>query len=268
MSRGNWEEREAWRGALVGLTRGTPTATMLAPLKTTTSGSRAFLVAANDRQQYWVKVPGNPQGEIMMATEVIVAAVGNIIGAPVRPTTLLRIPQALVGWKYGPTDWVRPGTAHASLHLAGTEESNQTGDLAYVKRDHNSTRQPAILALWDLCMGGDAQWLYDQTREHSVWSFDHGLWLGGDPDWSGDILEPIVGMDWRWIGPVAGMSAEAFLEMSVRVSAITVGEVMTAVAAVPVDWKIQEWDLETVAWLVYNRRLGVSNRLVEFAMSL
>lgn len=79
--------------------------------------SKPFLALAEDDNTYWVKPLGNPHGLTSLIAEQVVAHIGFLIGAPVRPVTLVDIPQTMDGWPYGEGLRVRPGVAHASLHL-------------------------------------------------------------------------------------------------------------------------------------------------------
>lgn len=257
MHLGDLSKRESWRGLLEGWPRGAPSASLAAPIRTSTSGTHALLGLADNGRQYWVKACGNPQGDLVLTTEQIVSAVGLLLEAPVRPVVLLDIPESLAGWLYGPGLRLEAGVAHASEHLASCEECE---DFAFRKHDHNSTRQPALVALWDLCMGYDAQWLFDHSDDRSIWSFDHGWWLSG-PDWSGDLLSGLVDRPWEWEGSLTGMSGEQFIELAERVELLTPDELLGAVAAVPLAWDVPDWELETVAWLLYNRKIGVARRL-------
>ncbi|NQX28311.1 hypothetical protein HQQ81_13270 [Microbacteriaceae bacterium VKM Ac-2854] len=250
--------RESWRGTLGGYSRPTATIELVAPISKSGGGSGAFLALADNGHDYWVKPLGNPQGDLVLATEQIVAAVGRLIDAPVRPVELVSIPASLAGWKYFDFHRLRPGIAHASLHLEATEEDE---DLLYVRRDDNDNRYPAIMALWDLCMGGDEQWLHDQRSQFSVWSFDHGFWLGGEPDWTGDKLAPLCSTPWELGSSVKRFQPGRFHDLANALERLTPEDLLAAVARVPVEWKIPDWELETVAWVLHNRRLGVADRL-------
>jgi hypothetical protein len=61
-----------------------------------------FRVVASDGNDYFVKcLDACPQGEeSSLATELVVAGAGRLIGAPTCTTTLIRIPEGLAGWEY------------------------------------------------------------------------------------------------------------------------------------------------------------------------
>lgn len=260
-----WTIAKSWRGALDGIRRSEPTELLVAPIRTTESGAAAFLGLTENSRQYWVKPIGNPQGDQIPVTEQLVSAAGRLIGAPVRPTALIEIPGELSGWKYGEVHRLAPGIAHGSLNL---EAADVVDALLYTSDDDNPRRQPALAALWDWCLGEDEQWLYDLREDRSIWTFDHGLWLGGGFGWTGDQLEHDVDVAWWWNESSARMDKAAFYEVADRLEAITVQQLLSVVACVPVAWSVPQFELETVAWFLYRRRAGVAQRLRTAGASL
>ncbi|MBB6567004.1 hypothetical protein HPO96_31200 [Kribbella sandramycini] len=252
------DDREDWRGALDGVRRHEATEVLMAPIRRTESGAAAFLGLAESQRQYWIKPLGNPQGDQILVTEQLVSAAGRLIGAPVRPTALIEIPEELSGWKYGEVHRLSAGIAHGSLNL---EFADVIDELLYTSDDDNARRQPALAALWDWCLGEDEQWLYDLRDDHSIWTFDHGLWLGGGFGWSGDQLAHDVAANWWWTEPVTGMDKAAFGDVADRIEAVTAEQLIEVVAGVPVAWDVPPFELETVAWFLYRRRTPVANRL-------
>lgn len=245
------------------LPRGQATATLVAPIRKSDAGSRPFLAAADDDNTYWVKPLGNPHGLESLIAEQVVAHIGYLIGAPVRPVTLVNIPPAMDGWSYGDGLRVRPGVAHASLHL----ESNslERDILEFVKRDHNAERQPRFIALWEWCVGEDEQWLYDLTADHEVWSFDHGYWLGGGGQWTPRDLKGQVSLTNSWTDSVRGMSSSAFVDVANRVRALHVHDIASAVASVPVEWNVPDVDLGVIVEWLDLRRPALFHRLMRHA---
>lgn len=162
-----------------------PRVDLVAPLRLTQSGSGTFLALASDGNTYWTKPPANPQGDRTLVTEVLVAGVGALLGAPVVPTALVDIPADLE-FTYTPQHKLRAGVGHGSLDVESALQDDSWD--VYSTRDDNRRRQARLLALWDLCMGGDAQWLYSALDDFSIWSYDHGFWLGGEGDWTIESL--------------------------------------------------------------------------------
>ncbi|KJL49367.1 hypothetical protein RS84_00075 [Microbacterium hydrocarbonoxydans] len=253
-------DRDAWTGRLKGYERPTPTMTLRAPLRRArSSGAGAFLGLGSDGNQYWFKVPGNPQGDRVLVNEVIVEEVGRLIGAPVCRRALALVPPSSSRWTDFP---VRPSehplVAHASLHVPGAVDDDA---LAYTRRDDNARRQASLLALWDLCVGDDEQWLYDASNSSSIWSYDHGLWFTtGEGDWDTSVLERLADLDGAFRNPPAGLSKEALLQVADRLESLTPDSYVRAMSAVPLEWGASDHDLESMAWFLYYRAPAVAAR--------
>lgn len=249
----------SWKGLLGGVPRREPSGTIRAVLRSYNDGSRASLVLTAAREKYWIKCLGNPQGDLILATERLVSGVGELIGAPVRPTRLLRIPADLAGVQYGPSSFFRESIAHGSLHVEAAEEAY---GFLYPRRDHNAQRRAAIVALWDWCMGDDEQWLYDHGNESSLWSFDHGFWLGGDGgDWDPSLLQRLVSTPWEHPEPLpAAARSEASL-IADKIEQITANQIVEVLASVPLEWGLDDHALEVAGWFLYRRRIDVAQRM-------
>ncbi len=249
---------EWWAGRLAGVARGIPTADLRNPIKSSGGGTGAFLGLASNGKQYWVKVADNPQGTQVIVNEVVVAGIGQLLGAPIRPTELVKIPSTLTEWRVVPGMALHHGVAHASEHLEYAEENDS---FEYRGRDNNRVRQASLIALWDLCMGGDPQWLYDLANEYSVWSFDHGLWLGGDGYWTRESIYRVRDVPWEWSETLAGLDRSAFDDFANKLMAISSGQLLRVVASVPIEWSVPDEDLEALAWFIYYRRNATATRL-------
>ncbi len=249
-----------WTGGLSGRNRGTASITLRAPLrKALSSGADAFLGIADDGNSYWFKVPGNRQGNYVLANEVIVERVGALIGAPVCSRALARVLPASMAWELYPVPPTAGAVvAHASLHVAGAIDDDSIG---YTRRDDNARRQSALLALWDWCLGEDEQWLYEVANSSSIWSYDHGLWFTtGEGDWDEHVLQHLLAVDGSFRLPPKGLSAQRLHEVADRIEAVTREELLDAVSEVPVEWGIPTSDLEAMGWLLYRRAPDVAKR--------
>lgn len=251
---------DAWSGRLSALERGRPTITLRAPIRRAqSSGAGAFLGIADDGRQYWFKVPENPQGNHVLANEVIVERVGSLIGAPVCSRSLAWVTPTAMAWEEYPVRAAsRPVVAHASAHVMGAVDDDVLG---HTRSDDNARRQASLLALWDLCVGEDEQWLYEAARSSSVWSYDHGLWFTtGEGNWDREVLGRLVDLNGAFPNPPKGLSTKRLMEVADRIEAISRDELLRAVSEVPVEWGIADCDLEAMAWLIYRRAPGVAAR--------
>lgn len=252
-----------WRGELARWARPTtPAITLRAPIRrATSSGAGAFLALGDDGNQYWVKVPGNPQGNQVLVNEVIVEEIGRRIGAPVRERILVSIPPGLTQWNDFPVPVsTSPLIAHGSLHVPSAEDSDK---LQYTRRDGNAQRQASLLALWDLCVGEDPQWLYETTAAYSIWSYDHGLWFTtGEGDWDEGVLQRIVALNGLPSGALPlGLDSAEFARVAQQLEQLSADDLLAAMAAVPVEWGSSDHDLESMAWFIFSRREAVASRM-------
>ncbi|MGX5772672.1 hypothetical protein ACWKWN_18165 [Microbacterium trichothecenolyticum] len=261
----DWAALSSWRGQLAGRARATPSITIRAPrARAQSSGAGAFLGLADDGRQYWVKVPGNPQGNQVLTNEVIVGEVGRVLGAPVRERVLVTVPPAVSGWTEFPVRYSGFAiTAHGSHHVPGAVDDDE---LRYTKRDDNARRQAAIVGLWDLCLGEDPQWLYETGAAYSMWSYDHGLWFtSGEGDWDEAVLERLVATDGSLPKLPAGVNRERMREVADAIENLTPELLLSVVSEVPVEWGTDDRDLEAMAWFLFARRSPVAKRLRERA---
>ena len=255
------DEMDWWLGRLRSSSRPLPAISVRAPLRLArSSGAGAFLALADDGHQYWVKVPGNPQGDQVLVNEVIVGEVGKLIGSPVRDRVLITVPPELTRWSgYPAAPSTAPLTAHGSLHLANAVDADE---LLHTKRGRNSERQAAIVGLWDLCVGEDPQWLYETSAGHAIWSYDHGLWFTtGEGDWHRNVLRDLLRTEATLPDEPRSLDAVSLRAVADRILALEVGDILSVVSGVPVEWGTGDVDLEAMAWFLYNRRADVAARL-------
>lgn len=254
-----------WRDRLDGRQSPMATVKLRAPRqRALSSGAGAFLGLGDDGRQYWVKVPGNEQGNQVLVNEVIVGELGRIVGAPVRERVLVTVPPGITTWDRFP---VRPSTspllAHGSVHVPGAVDDD---DLRYTKRDDNARRQAAMIGLWDLCVGEDPQWLYETTAAYSMWSYDHGLWFTtGEGDWDEAVLMRLMDVDGSFPRPPRGLDTSALHSVANEIASLTPEVLLTVMSAVPVEWGTDDRDLEAMAWFLFRRRGSVADRLRRLA---
>jgi hypothetical protein len=260
------ESVASWHGALSSYERGLPMTSARAAVKSYEDGTRATLMLTNDRKVYWVKVLGNPQGNQILVTEAVVSGVGTLINAPVRPTALVAIPPQITGVGYGGGYRFRDGIAHGSLHLENAEERDT---IEHQRNDGNQDRRGPLAALWDWCLGADPQWLYDMGNDYSIWSFDHGFWLGGDGgDWTTAMLTRLVDTPWQWTEAISTVHPSSLEECALRLRSVSSVDILRVLATVPRDWGTDDRTLETLGWFLFCRRLRVADRLDATAANL
>lgn len=261
---------DEWGGALSGLPRPHADLHLRAPIRLArSSGAGAFLGVADDGNKYWLKVPGNPQGNQVLVNEVIVEEIGRRIGAPVRARRLVEVGSELASsWPDFPVKRFggRHAIAHGSLHV---EPSIDDDVMRYTKKGTNAQRQARLITLWDFCIGEDEQWLYDTSSSFDIWSYDHGFWFTtGQGDWNESVLTSLLHSDWSWRVMPSGIDPDELIVVAARIEALTKREILLAMSAVPVDWGTTDADLEIMGWFLHSRREAVGARARDLAHEL
>ncbi len=228
------------------------------------TGSAPLLTLASDGNAYWVKTQHNPHGQLSLVVERFVQAMAQYLGAPVPECELINMPAEHVsGYRSSDGASLSPGVSHASL-LVGTN-STEGDTLIHLKRDDNSRRAASYVALWEWCAGEDPHWLYSSAEDYSMWSFDHGLWIGGASPWELSELPGMVGVKSPWAGSIKDMDSLSFMELADRVEAFTKNHAVNAVATIPIDWGFADEDLIHLAQWAYDRRTTTAQRLRAYA---
>ena len=179
--------RALWAGLVAARVQTDGWPVVEVPLRPSNAGgSGTFLAAASDGNQWWVKPLNNMQGQRVIATEAIVGSIGGLLGVAVCETTIVRIPVELAGWSFRPGAVLEAGFAHASRAVQDAVEDRS---LRSRDRDDNRRRHVGVYALYDLCWGGDDQWLYSASEDDALYSHDHGWYLPPTgPTWSSEEL--------------------------------------------------------------------------------
>lgn len=245
---------------------GEPSVVAVALIRDAMTGARPLMVAGDDRHTYWAKGPGNPHGDLTLAHEWVMSEISRHIGGPLAPGVLLEVDDDLLqGWTI---DGSRreAGTWFGSRLVSGEERTA----LQLAHRDGNPERIPYYLALWHLCLGVDAQFIYDKAQDDRVWSIDHGMWFAnGDGDWNEqagglDVFSGQVWPDPDWVGSrsVNPQTLHDAADALMALSAERLGEIT---GSVPVQWNLDPESRVELAMFVLQRRRQVSDQLRAYA---
>jgi hypothetical protein len=226
--------------------------------------SGPFRATANDGHDYFVKsldtCPAGQGGSL--AIERIVAQMGEVIGAPVCTTSLVRIPPELAGWEPRPGQRLTAGLAHASKALEHADEAGRPA-LSFRSQDDNQRRHVGLYALYDWCFGYDAQWLYDLDDDRRIYSHDHGLYL--PPVGSGSVEQAalIAAVDVPNELPDArdGLLPAAVDEIAEELESVDRVMIADVLNSVPSSWPVSDDVLEVVGWFLERRAPAVAERL-------
>lgn len=222
------------------------------------SGTLAFRGLSQSKKTYWIKVPNQPQGPRILATEQIVSAVGRLIDAPVRETALIKIGADWAGYEVAPGLRLTQCVAHGSLELQSSVESQEQ---QHMRADDNARRWARWVALWDWCMGEDEQWLYDHSADKSMWSFDHNMWINATADWGADTCNSETAVPWSWRGDWSHIDAGELWRVADCLETVSREDLTGACYAVPVEWAVSLADLDSLVDMLYVRKLHVARRI-------
>ena len=224
------------------------------------SGSEPAFVSADDGHLYWMKPQGNPHGPTSLLAERIVSAAGDWLEAPVVTSSLLHLPAELAAQvRFRDATVARPGLAHGSLAIRTV--SHEGRELKFLGRDSNSTRGARFIALWEWCGGEDAQFLYDAQNRSSLYSFDHGMWLGGGGDWKpADLLQQTAYVP-SWSHSLSRLSSSEFLNVADKLETFDEAAARSLADSVPVEWGLEAADVFIVTDWLQSRAPQVARHL-------
>ncbi|GAA3078074.1 hypothetical protein JOF29_005115 [Kribbella aluminosa] len=193
--------------------------------------------------------------------ELVVGRLGTRIAAPVRPTALVEVDEALVCDQHVDGSRLPAGVYFGSELLPDVEEHTE---ITRVGRDGNATRFAFYLALWDLCLGSDLQLLYHLAEHDQVWSIDHGLWFDSlEGDWTPSHLAGRADQPWPWPQNIdaAALNTEALRTAANLVEGLSCANLGEVMGQVPLEWGVADEALHTLAKFVHGRRALVAQRL-------
>lgn len=232
------------------------------------SGSRAFPATLSDGQTWWVKPQNSQQGPTITVSEFVVAACGQVIGAPTCRVASVLIPADFAGYQVENGVVLEAGVASASLEVPNVFELRS---LEHRDRDDNAVRHAGVVAMYDWCWGDDPQWLYDGSKDNALHSHDHGYYLPpGGPQWdagslasSVDLAHPVPDQ----YGSV-GLSASELLRLAAALESVSREDLLKILAAVPASWPVGDFDLERLGWFLERRAPQVGARIRQLHATL
>lgn len=223
------------------------------------TGTKPPLVHADDDNAYILKFLNNDHGPEATINEVVVSVIGEAIGAPVAPWSIVRVPEELR--QIIDNRIIEPGLAFGSRVVPTVGVERMGGTIANVNRDGNINRVPQLIALWHLCNALDIQVVFDSSADNKIYSVDHGLWFGSHPyPWGLDrrsgfpeidevplLREPIA--DECWDRAIQGLYS---LDDSLKDRILS---------AIPTEWNVARNDLEVLVRFVISRKSSAISEL-------
>ena len=229
-------------------------------------GSGAFDAdTGDDAVRYVIKAMNNnhePQVPPLkiVATELICARLGRMFGDPlVKPCAICDIPSDIAaGVVYeGTAKHPTPGPAFGTLLIKGPAETKGPFNAL------PAARAAAILVFQTWLRGEDCAVLID-ADDGSYWSVDHGWYLTGS-QWNWN-LAAMGAVTMPWAGghitdPGYFANRELFAPTLDALASLTDEAVISALAAMPVEWGLSVDQRVDLAGLLLERRNGVEAAL-------
>lgn len=240
-------------------------AVMFLGLAEDTGSKPAHFAVEGDSATYWTKWPGNDHGDQSLAHEWIVAKLGQWLEAPVCEPALVAVDGQLVNGVSANGISLPAGTYFGSRYQAGAESTT----VEWVERDGNASRFARLLALWEWCLGEDAQFFYDARQDLQVWSFDHGLWFANyEPAWSVARVRDLTHAAWEWPdGQRFGVSADSLVAAADRVASVDEAVLIGILEQVPLSWTVTDEVLAAIGEFLLTRAPTVEQSLRRRARS-
>jgi hypothetical protein len=219
------------------------------------SASHPVLLECSNGHAYVVK--GRQAGR-MIVNDQIVAALGQMMGAPVPVPELINVPAELIAAQ-AEMSHVAAGTAHGSRFIPNCADRE---DVKHAGPENNG-RFARLAVMYGWMQAGDNQFIYDNSVPPTVHSVDHGHFFPGGPDWTEASLqgagpaqlEPTLDSTVTW-------TDELLTEIVASLTQIDDGMIARAVCRPPDDWGMAPSERSALATYLSSRR-DVLTQLLE-----
>ena len=140
--------------------------------------------------------------------------------------------------------------------------ANETRRLDNRSDDDNRLRHTYILAMHDLCWGGDEQWLIDLDHDNMFFSHDHGWFLPPTGHtWSETDLLREIDNEHRKRDTGADIVLQDVKTVADALRSLSRPDIVSALATVPISWPVTDAELETVGYFFERRASPVADRI-------
>jgi hypothetical protein len=219
----------------------------------------------DDNRLYAVKFVENQHGDGRgVFNEQVIAALGVLVGAPVAPVALVRVPQDLI-------DELNASAAtnhlnfqpSAGVHHGSRWQDNYSGRQAVDHVDENRELFGAldVLHAWTGC-SGDQQWIYHNDPPHTVLSTDHTTFFPDGFGWSKEsVAAQHAGVTQDPVISAIGLTPSDRRTALDRLAAVDAAHVAAAVARPPASWGVSKEDRVALAEFLLARKDAVTTLL-------
>jgi hypothetical protein len=139
------------------------------------------VLGCSDGLDYIVKAPKNAELKRAVCNEQVIGRLAATLSAPVPAAKVVQIPQALVD-AHPELAGIPAGPAHGSIYLPNTSKIRQ--GIKHADMPANRERFALLAILYGLAgVAVEHQFFYEDETQ-LVWSFDHGHFFLGGPNWT------------------------------------------------------------------------------------
>lgn len=212
----------------------------------------------DDNRLYAVKFIQNEHGDGKGAfNEQVIGTIGALIGAPVAPVELVRVPQQLIDeLNLDRAAHFLNFTPVAGLHHGSRWQDNCSGrqNLAHVETNRERFGALDVLHAWTGC-SGDQQWIYDNDPPHAVFSTDHTTFFPEGFAWNATTIATQHGTAAPdpALAP-AGLTNADRAGAVRRLAAVTSDDIVAAVGRPPADWGVSKDERLALAIFLLERK--------------
>lgn len=150
------------------------------------SYSAPVVLGCDDGYDYVVKPIRSPDKQRAICNDQVIGHIAAKMAAPVPPIAIVNVPQALIDGEPSLAG-ISAGPAHGSRYMPNV--SKIKGGVGQENVPANRKRFAVLAAMYGLAqVDVDIQFFYEDGTNF-VWSFDHGHFFPGGPNWTITTLE-------------------------------------------------------------------------------
>lgn len=209
------------------------------------------LVRCDDMHPYVIKgvtADGHDPRRRALIADHVVARLAECLGAPVPPAMLVNLPAELIALE-PQMQHMLPGPCHGSRLVADCIDSR---DIRY-PHGENVARHAQLCVLYSWLDGNDAQWLYGKAEPHLVYSFDHGCFFPGGPEWTEDDLRNAPPPEQHPAFDICGLDSDTLKQAAAPLKALQPVQIAGVLASVPAAWGLTPVEAVAVSAFAHRR---------------
>jgi hypothetical protein len=177
-----------------------------------------------------------------------------VIGAPVGSVTLVDVSSELIALN-PQMQHIHAGLAHGCRFVPQCSERQ---GVLHATVGENRTRYASLAILYGWVVANDHQFFFSDSPPHVVYSFDHGHFFPGGPQWTIATLAsaPVAQPD-SLIVNQCGLQVDEINQARLTLSSVTADVIASAVGAVPDDWGLDQAERVSLGQYLFERCVGL-----------